>query len=124
MNTSRLLCVPILVLCLANGRAMAQSGAESRIEKLEEAVRILDRRVATLEEQLRQRSSTPGTPSDKANWRRLERGLSEAEVERLLGSPTKVDAFGSFTIWHYGYPAGGQVQFDGRSQTVRGWQEP
>lgn len=124
MKICRLLWVPILVLCLPNERAMAQSGAESRIEKLEESVRILDRRVAALEEQLRQRSSNPGTPPDKANWRRLERGLSQAEVEKLLGSPTKVEAFGSITVWHYGYPAGGQIQFDGRSQTVRGWQEP
>ncbi len=124
MNASRLLWVPVLMLCLAHGRAVAQSGVEPRIEKLEEAVRVLERRVATLEEQLRQRSSTSGVPPDKANWRRLERGLSQPEVEKLLGSPTKVDAFGSFTVWHYGYPSGGRVQFDGRSQTVSGWQEP
>lgn len=95
------------------------------MEKLEEVVRLLERRVATLEDQLRQRkNAAPSIPPDKVGWRKLQKGLSEVEVEGLLGSPTKVDAFGSFTIWHYGFPSGGQVQFDGRSRTVSGWQEP
>lgn len=113
------------VLLLApNGQAFAQSSTESRVDKLEEAVRFLERRVATLEDQLRQRNATPSIPPDKVNWRRLKKGLSEADVERLLGNPTKVDAFGPMTIWHYGDLHGGQVEFDGESRTVEAWHEP
>jgi hypothetical protein len=115
----------VLVLIFAtHGQAFAQSGAESRVEKLEEIVRLLERRVVTLEDQLRQRNAALSIPPDKVNWRKLQKGLSEADVERLLGSPTKVDAFGSFTVWHYGFPSGGRVQFDGGSRTVSGWNEP
>ncbi|MFN7444380.1 MAG: hypothetical protein ACK5RC_04290, partial [Curvibacter sp.] len=60
---------------------------------------MLERRVVALEEQLVQRNKSAGVPTDKSNWRKLERGISQAEVERILGSPTKVDAFGLFTIW-------------------------
>ena len=123
MTICRLFWMPLLVLCVTRGQAWAQSG-ESRLEKLEDSVRMLERRVVALEEQLVQRNKSAGVPTDKSNWRKLERGISQAEVERILGSPTKVDAFGLFTIWHYGYPAGGRVQFDGRNNAVSGWQEP
>ena len=114
----------LALLAVSSGQTLAQTSAESRVEKLEETVRLLERRVATLEDHLRQRNAALSVPSDKVNWRKLQKGLSETDVEKLLGSPSKVDAFGSFTIWHYGYPSGGQVQFDGTSRTVRGWHEP
>ena len=31
--------------------------------------------------------------------------------------------YGSFAIWYYGYPSGGQVKFS-KSRTVDGWTEP
>lgn len=114
----------LALLAISSGQTLAQTSTESRVEKLEETVRLLERRVATLEDHLRQRNAALSVLSDKANWRKLQKGLSETDVEKLLGSPSKVDAFGSFTIWHYGYPSGGQVQFDGTSRTVRGWHEP
>lgn len=113
----------VLILTF-NEQAPAQSSTESRVDKLEETVRILERRVATLEDQLRQRNAAPSIPPDKVSWRRLKKGLSEADVERLLGSPTKVDAFGTFTIWNYDDQGGGEVQFDAKSRTVTGWHEP
>jgi hypothetical protein len=110
-----------VLLFASNGQSFAQSSTESRVDKLEETVRTLERRVATLEDQLRQRNATPSIPSDKANWRRLKKGQSEADVERLLGSPTKVEA-GPITTWRYGDGHGGSVDFyDG---TVEGWSEP
>lgn len=110
-----------LFIALANsGQAFAQSSAESRVDKLEDTVRALERRVLTLEDQLRQRNAPLAIPSDKANWRKLQPGQSEAEVEKLLGSPSRIDAFGPFTIWHYGDTSRGRVQFDGRSRTVTG----
>lgn len=113
----------VLIALAATGDASAQSNVESRVEKLEETVRVLERRVAALEEQLRPRSTSANVASDKVNWRKLQRGMLEDDVEKLLGSPTRVDAFGPFTVWHYG-SSGGQVRFDGRSRTVNAWSEP
>ncbi|HEF4758238.1 TPA: hypothetical protein SAN82_000636 [Pseudomonas putida] len=112
-----------VLLFASSGQLFAQSSVESRVDRLEETVRILERRVTTLEDQLRQRIATPSIPPDKVNWRRLQKGLSEADVERLLGSPTKVDAYGDYTLWHYG-SHGGQVEFGAESRTVEGWHEP
>ncbi|WP_185752252.1 hypothetical protein [Pseudomonas fluorescens] len=113
-----------VLLFASSGQVFAQSSAESRVDKLEDTVRTLERRVATLEDQLRQRNAAPSIPPDKANWRRLQKGLSEADVERLLGSPTKVNANLAFTTWEYGDSDGGYVQFDAKSRTVMGWYEP
>jgi hypothetical protein len=113
---------PLLLFLAAIGGVSAQSNAEPRVQKLEETVRVLERRVADLEAQLRERSTPAPVASDKVNWRKLQKGQSEADVERLLCSPSKVDAYGSFTVWHYG--SGGQVEFDGRNRTVTGWHEP
>ncbi len=124
MRARRLLLAPLLLVLATIGEASAQSSVDPRVEKLEEAVRILERRVATLEEQLRQRSAAPPIASDRVNWRKLQMGMSEGDVEKLLGSPAKVDAFGPFTIWHYGSPPRGEVRFDGKSRTVTGWHEP
>jgi hypothetical protein len=107
-----------------NEQAYAQSSTESQVDRLEETVRTLERRVDTLEDQLRQRNAAPSIPPDKVNWRRIKRGLSEADVETLLGSPTRVETLGPFTIWHYGDGDGGEVQFDGERRTVNGWTEP
>ena len=120
----RFLWAPLLLLLAATGGASAQSTVESRVQKLEETVRVLERRVADLEAQLRERSALAPVASDKVKWRKLQKGMSEGDVEKLLGSPSKVDAYGSFTIWHYGDPFGGKVQFDGRSRAVTGWHEP
>lgn len=123
MKASRCLWAPFLLLFLAIEDAPAQSAVEPRLEKLEEAIRVLERRVATLEEQLRHRAAAPTMPPDRASWRRLQKGMTEADVEKLLGSPSKVDAYGSLTVWRYGYPAGGQVRFDSRN-LVNAWSEP
>jgi outer membrane protein assembly factor BamE (lipoprotein component of BamABCDE complex) len=50
--------------------------------------------------------------------------MPEAEVEALLGSPSRVDAMGSFTVWYYGSQSVAQVTFDAKSRTVRSWSEP
>lgn len=124
MIASRYLLASFVLILVTSGQVIGQPSAESRVNKLEETVRLLERRVATLEDQLRQRNGAVAIPPDKVNWRRLQQGLSEAEVEKLLGSPSKIDAFGLFTNWYYGYPSGGRVEFDGKSRTVSGWREP
>ena len=112
------------LLALGSSHVLAQPSAEARIEKLEETVRTLERRVEVLEEQLRQRQRPSSSTADKSNWRQLRRGMSDSEVEKLLGSPTRVDAYGSFTVWYYGSGPGGRVQFESRSGTVESWSEP
>ena len=136
MNTGRFLWVGTVFLLLASGELFAQSSIDSRVQKLEETVRALERRVAALEDQLRERNAShdlapalpappsaapPTVASDKAKWRKLRRGMSEGDVEQLLGSPTRVDAFKSGAVWHYGWM--GQVQFDGNAR-LESWHEP
>jgi hypothetical protein len=124
LKTGRLVWVAPALLLLASGDLSAQDSVDSRLQKLEETIRVLERRVASLEGQLQGRKAPLGVPSGKANWRQLQKGMSEGDVEQLLGSPSKVDVYGSFTVWHYGYPSGGAVHFDGDTRTVESWHEP
>jgi hypothetical protein len=125
VKTVRLFWVAPIVLLLASSQLFAQSGNDDRVQKLEEAVRVLERRVADLEERLRERTASAPVASDKANWRKLQRGMSERGVEKLLGSPTKIDASSVFqTVWYYGDPVGGSVKFDANSRKVVAWREP
>lgn len=115
-------CVLILLSCVFDP-ASAQQNIEIKVEKLEQTIIALERRVEALEGQLRQRSAPPPIALDKLNWRKLQRGMTEGEVEKLLGSPARVDAMTAFTLWHYG-DRRGQVTFEARSRTVHAWSEP
>lgn len=53
-------------------------------------------------------------PRDRQGWRQLEMGMSEEEVEELLGAPGSVDADRRGVTWHYDIT--GYVDFDSRSQ--------
>ena len=113
------------LLALGVGGAMADATSDSRVTKLEETVRQLEQRVAALEGQSRDTAKSASVPTELVNWRKLQNGMAMADVERLLGSPTKVDAHISFTTWYYGESrTGGQVEFNTKSQTVEGWDEP
>ena len=124
MKTVRLSRVAPVLLLLASSQLFAQSSDDVRVQRLEEAVRALERRVATLENQLRERKAPATVASGKVNWRKLQNGMSEGDVELLLGSPSKVDVNPSFITWYYGYPLGGRVQFNADSRAVQGWSEP
>jgi hypothetical protein len=100
---------------IASGEVFAQSGADPRIERLEQSIRALEGRVASLEAQLRERPSASQVAPAKVNWRKLK-------SEQLLGSPEKVDANPVFVRWWY--PSFGHVEFDGCSHTVNQWSEP
>jgi hypothetical protein len=122
MKAKHYLLASLICFGIASGQVFAQSGADPRIERLEQSIRDLERRVASLEAQLGERPSASQVAPAKVNWRKLKSGMTESDVEQLLGSPEKVDANPVFVIWRY--PAFGQVQFDGRSHTVKGWSEP
>ncbi|MGD8229022.1 MAG: outer membrane protein assembly factor BamE [Desulfobacteraceae bacterium] len=59
---------------------------------------------------------------NKMNWRRLEMGMSQAQVQSILGEPTKVIK-GVKTLWYYPNIYGGFVSFD-QSGNIVGWNEP
>ncbi len=122
MKAKHYLLASLICFGIASSQVFAQSGADPRIERLEQSIRDLERRVASLEAQLGERPSASQVAPAKVNWRKLKSGMTESDVEQLLGSPEKVDANPVFVIWRY--PAFGQVQFDGRSHTVKGWSEP
>lgn len=113
-----------VALLLASSELFAESTVDARLQKLDETVQVFERRVAALEDQLREQHAAAPVAAGKVNWRKLQRGMAEGDVEHLLGSPSKVDAFGHFTVWYYGeIPSQGQVQFDAK-HTVTGWNEP
>ncbi len=124
MKVYRCLWAPLLLLLAVSEAVLAQSNVESKVQKLEETIHVLERRVTDLEAQLSKRKALIPVASDKATWRQLQKGMSEGDVENLLGSPSKIDMFGTFTVWYYGYPSGGRVQFDGASREVTSWFEP
>ena len=57
---------------------------------------------------------------DRSQWRKLQRGMSEDDVRRLLGEPGKVSVARSYEFWYY---AGGDVAFDKKGR-VDSWDEP
>lgn len=87
-------------------------------------------------EALKPKADTPAVPKPRADvpiatakwrnlaqWRQLNKYMNQAQVEALLGPPTKIDSGSALTFWFYGYPVGGTVKFtpDG---TIYGWNEP
>ncbi len=92
-----LLCIPVL----------AQAADDSRVTRLEQDVRALQRDMLALTRQIQQlqlQTSRPGTGDrappppapidtgtgwvDAAKWRRVRTGMSELDVIGLLGPPT------------------------------------
>ena len=123
MKQRRCLWFPLLLILTVPQAVLAQPEVDPRVQKLESRIQDLERRVAALEDELDARKATAPVSADKVNWRKLKKGMTESDVESLLGSPTKVDAFGPLTIWRYGNH-GGEVKFDGNGRTVTGWHEP
>jgi hypothetical protein len=118
----------------------AESALADRVSQLEATVaalqaenRELRKRVDKLEP--RPQASAPSQPvpapnpgwKDKANWRRLRRGMTEGEVEALLGPPDKVDIGLHLGYWLYSPTQGvlgPNVMFEPKDMTVYGWKEP
>lgn len=58
----------------------------------------------------------------RENWRRLRVGMTEAEVESLLGRPDRIDILESEVRWHYDREHDkGWVGFTGDSRAVLEW---
>jgi len=125
--------VPAAGLAAETALAVRVSQLEAAVAALQAENRELQKRVDKLE--LRAQASAPGQPAlapnagwkDKANWRGLRRGMTEREVEALLGPPTKVDIGPSLGYWFYSPTQGVQgpnVMFSADKMTVYGWTEP
>ena len=80
---------------------------EERIKQLESKITQLMKRIEKLEKQL-EKLQKGGIPAqigfDMTNWRKLKRGLTEAEVKSILGEPTSIRADGLSSNWTYEYP--------------------
>jgi hypothetical protein len=110
---------------VATDNLFAQTNVESRVQKLEETIQALERRIAALEEQLQEQSPPSNVNSANASWRRLQKGMTAEEVEKLLGSPSKINEYGSFAVWSYNSPSGyGSVRFRGNPRALESWSEP
>jgi outer membrane murein-binding lipoprotein Lpp len=110
---------------------LADAASDARMAELERTVRNLEQRIAALEKQVGQAGQSSPSVSIRAadsadlrNWRQIREGMSEQDVERLLGSPGKVVVSEYSFIWYYNYPSGGSVNFKGKTRKVGGWSEP
>ena len=103
------------------------SAEVDKLAELERQIYLLQERVRVLEARL---EVSPPVATDQAksenlrNWRQLRQNMAESEVTALLGEPGKVDVNQYFFTWHYNYPGGGSVRFDGSSRRVEAWSEP
>ncbi len=118
-----------IIILTAPSLAFSDPASEARVAEFERTVRNLQQRVAELEARLvqadevaRTTSINPGNSGDIQNWRQLRKGMSEHDVERLLGSPEKIIALSDIQ-WYYNYPRG-LVYFSAESRKVDGWMEP
>ena len=131
MNNNLLKITVCIIILIAPGCALSEPASEARIADLERTVQNLQQRLAALEARLhpadegeRTTSIKPGNSHDKQNWGQLRTGMSEHEVERLLGSPEKIVVYSEYSFnWFYNYPRC-VVRFNAQSRKVNGWQEP
>jgi hypothetical protein len=94
------------------------------MQRLEETVRTLEHRVAVLEAQVGARSAPVSVAPNKVNWRKLKSGMTEGQVEQLLGAPSRVDENPMVITWSYVDQSSGTVRFDARLRKVMSWSEP
>lgn len=148
MKTAHWLGAALTFVLVTSGRVVAQESVDAKVQRLEETIKTLEARVALLETQLNGKSAPASVapapvnvapapvsvapapvnvapapvsaPAGKENWRKLHKGMKEAEVKLLLGSPTRIVPFTYSVHWFYGKA---WVDFD-NSHKVQDWHEP
>jgi len=103
------------------------AASNSYTSDLEHRVADLERRVTQLEQQASQSNTqSPQSPSRGSqnieNWRQLRTGMSQQQVENLLGRPLRVDG-GAYTTWFYSEAEWHSIVYFYNS-SVRSWAEP
>jgi hypothetical protein len=107
--------------CIANDEYVSKQD----FQNLSAMVKTLEERIQALEGARQEQKAKPSNGSNKkANWRKLKRGMSFADVTELLGEPGKIttSSLGGQT-WYYPNALGGRIRFDENSN-VEEWSEP
>jgi len=109
------------------------------IKELRGAVERLDARVRALEQQRPEPAESRSgetatahapavpavaTPGLKDRWQSVKRGMTEQEIETLLGRPTRTVEFTPKTIWYYSYADVGNGSVVFTDDSVIDWQSP
>ena len=95
----------LIGLMLASGATVFPQ--ELTLPQLQQKLIELEQRVRVLEKALLAQGRTPAdanntqVPAGRAAWRRLQRGMSPAQVRRLLGEPERVFVLANQTHWYY-----------------------
>ena len=97
--------------------------------KLRQKISELENRIEYLETLLKIYTGPSTTPNDPEygwentkNWRKLELGMTQAQVLSILGDPVK-PIQGVRTLWYYPSIYRGYVSFDENGNLI-GWMEP
>lgn len=106
----------------------AQAQEDQAVE-LQKRITDLENRIRDLEKSLKEcadrgKKGGPDTYGwqNKMNWRKLEPGMPQDQVEAILGEPIKIIK-GYRTLWYYPNIYCGYVSFD-ESGRLSGWSEP
>ncbi len=101
---------------------------EKRIERLEKLILKKQRVPLYYDTTTIKKSNSKPLFADIHNWRRLEIGMKDTTVKRILGEPTRITAGKYTAIWWYEWRGSrqykiGHVAFDNRKRLIL-WVEP
>jgi len=117
------------IVALIVGLSQPVTAQDDEIQKLRQKITELENRIKDLESLLIiygepgaiQNETDPGW-QNKKNWRKLETGMTQDQVEAVLGEPIK-KIEGVMTLWYYPNIYRGYVSFDEKGHLTR-WHEP
>ena len=98
------------------------SKLKKKIEVLEEKIEKLEFLLDQYNHTIENRAAGDYGWQNKKNWRRLEIGMTAAQVKKFLGEPRKVIQ-GIKTLWYYPSTYSGFISFD-KNGNITGWHEP
>jgi len=112
------------IFCSYSG--FAQEGEviklQNKISELEGRIKLLESLLKGTKKDANEQIKNEFGWQNKKNWRNLSIGMSESEVQKLLGDPAK-SIEGVRTLWYYPNIYCGYVSF-GEDGLLIGWNEP
>lgn len=118
----------IIVSLLCSGVPVSAEN-NNDIEGLKHKITELEKRIKDLEAILKiyhgpddQKSEEAYGWLNKKNWRKLKKGMTIAQVRKILGEPVKT-VEGARTIWYYPSFYDNYISFDEKGN-LTGWNEP
>ena len=112
------------MFCCSSG--FAQEGEvvklQNKISELEGRIKLLESLLRGTKKDVNEQIKNEFGWQNKKNWRNLAIGMSESEVQNLLGDPVK-SIEGVRTLWYYPNIYCGYVSF-GEDGRLIGWNEP